>query len=51
MTMKSKFLSLVKLAAEREALKKLVFSRPKESEIEKVSARLISHRGQRFLSF
>ncbi len=48
--MKSKFISLVKLSAEREVLKKLVFSRPKNSEVEKVSARLISHRQNRFLS-
>ncbi len=49
--MKNKFISLVKLSAEREVLKKLVFSRPKKSEAQKVSARLISHRGNRFLSF
>ncbi len=49
--MKNKFLALVKLSAEREILKKLVFSRPKTSEAQKVSARLISHRSNRFLSF
>ena len=49
--MKSKFISLATLAAEREVLKKLVFSRPQKSEAQKVSARLISHRGNRFLSF
>lgn len=49
--MKNKFISLVKLSAEREALKKLVFSRPTKSEIQKISARLISHRNNRFLSF
>ena len=49
--MKNKFISLAKLSAEREVLKKLVFSRPESSEITKVSARLISHRGKSFLSF
>ena len=34
----------------REALKKLVFSKPKSSEIKKISARLVSHRGRRMLS-
>ena len=49
--MKNKFISLAKLSAEREVLKKLVFSRPQGSEVEKVSARLVSHRTSRFLSF
>ena len=49
--MKNKFISLVHLSAEREVLKKLVFSRPEKSEISKISARLISHRGKSFLSF
>ena len=49
--MTSNFISLVKLSAQREVLKKLVFSRPKKSDVEKISARLVSHRGQRFLNF
>ena len=49
--MKNKFISLAKLSAEREILKKLVFSRPQKSEVTKVSARLISHRGRSFLNF
>ena len=48
--MKNKFLSLITLSAEKEALRKLVFSRPKSSEISKVSARLVSHRGNKYLS-
>lgn len=35
---------------EREALRRLVFSKPCGSEIKKISARLISHRGRRMLS-
>ena len=34
----------------REALKKLVFSKPSDSEIKKISARLVAHRGKRMLS-
>jgi hypothetical protein len=34
----------------REALKKLVFSKPKSSEVKKISARLVSHRERRMLS-
>jgi len=49
--MKSKFISLIKLAAEREVIKKLVFSRPFSSEIKKVSARLVLHRKSKFMSF
>ena len=39
------------LAFEREIIKKLVFSRPKTSEISKVAARLVSHRGRKMLVF
>lgn len=45
------FAALVLLATEKEALTKLVFSRPKTSEVLKVSARLSIHRNQRLLSF
>lgn len=44
------FSSLIKLAFEKEALKKLVFSRPKSGEINKISCRLVSHRGRRMLA-
>lgn len=44
------FLNLVKEAIGREALKKLVFSRPKTSEVSKISARLCAHRGKRILA-
>ncbi len=46
----STFASLVALSFEREIIKKLVFSRPRDSEIEKVSARLCAHRGRKFLA-
>ncbi len=48
---KSDFISLICLSVSREVLKKLVFSRPKVSEITKVTARLVSHRGKRLLAF
>ena len=47
---KDGFISLVTLAAEREAIKKLVLSRPTEGEISKISCRLVSHRGKRLLA-
>lgn len=50
MTKKSNFTELAVLAFGREALKKLVFSRPTESEIQKVSGRLCAHRGKRILA-
>ena len=49
--MKNKFLEIVKASAENAVLKKLVFSRPYDSEIQKVSARLVSHRSSSYLSF
>ena len=45
------FIETVALATEREVIKKLVFSRPRTSEIQKVSARLVAHRGRRMLAF
>ena len=45
------FIEAVTLSMEREIIKKLVFSRPKSSEIQKVSARLVAHRGRRMLAF
>ena len=45
------FTDAVIAASQREIIKKLVFSRPKSSEIQKVSARLVAHRGRRMLVF
>lgn len=45
------FIEAVLLCTECEIIKKLVFSRPKSSEIQKVSARLVAHRGRRILAF
>lgn len=44
------FLDLTMLTIDRGVIKKLIFSRPKASEISKVSARLCDHRGRRMLS-
>ena len=45
------FIDTVLLSYDREIIKKLVFSRPRHSEISKVSARLVAHRGRRMLAF
>ncbi len=50
MNLKNDFLALVCDSFGKEVLKKLVFSRPEESEITKVSARLCAHRGRRILA-
>ena len=47
---KNDFVLLVRSAAEKEVLKKLVLSRPKASEVPKISARLCAHRGKRILA-
>ena len=47
---KNDFISLVRSAAEKEVLKKLVLSRPKASEVAKISARLCAHRQNRVLA-
>lgn len=44
------FLELIISAFEKEAIKKLVFSRQKEGEISKISARLVAHRDRRMLA-
>ena len=44
------FLDLIKLSFEKEVIKKLVFSRPKTGEINKISCRLVAHRGRRMLA-
>ena len=51
MTKTEAFIEIATLSMQREIIKKLVFSRPKSSEIQKVSARLVAHRGRRILSF
>ena len=51
MTKITSFIEAVTLAFDHEVIKKLVFSRPKTSEIQKVSARLVAHRGRRILAF
>ena len=51
MTKTEQLIETVRLAFEREIIKKLVFSRPKSSEISKVSARLVAHRGRRMMVF
>lgn len=50
MAKKSDFTELAVRAFEREALKKLVFSRPTEGEVQKVSGRMCAHRGRRILA-
>ena len=44
------FLNLIEQAFCREALKKLIISRPKSGEIKKISCRLCAHRGRRLLA-
>ena len=41
---------LILLAVKKEALKKLVFSRPKAGEVKKITCRLVAHRGRRLLA-
>ncbi len=50
MAKRNDFVDLLVLAFKKEALKKLVFSRPVEGEIQKVSGRLCAHRGRRILA-
>lgn len=45
------FISATLSAVSKEALKKLVLSRPQKSEIQRVNARLCAHRGKRLLAF
>ena len=44
------FSALVELAFKKEALKKLVLSRPTTGEVKKIAARLCAHRGKRILA-
>ena len=49
--MKDKFLDLIRRSAEREVIRKLVFSRPtNRDEASKVSVRAVCHRSQRFFA-
>ena len=49
--MKQKFLDLIRCSAEREVMRKLVFSRPRDkSESSKISCRAVCHRSQRFFA-
>jgi len=50
MNPKADFLILALTAFKKEALKKLIFSRPEKSEIKKISGRLCAHRGKRILA-
>ena len=50
MSKREEFIGLAALAFEKGAIKKLVFSRPIASEIQKVSGRLCAHRGKNILS-
>ncbi|MBO5908143.1 MAG: SAM-dependent methyltransferase [Clostridia bacterium] len=50
MKTKADFISLVLSTVSAETLGKLVFSRPDASEIAKVTARLVSHKGKRLLA-
>ena len=44
------FVALIESAFKTETLKKLVLSKPIDSEISKISARLVAHRGRRILA-
>lgn len=44
------FMTLIESSFKTETLKKLVLSRPKDSEISKISCRLVAHRGRRLLA-
>ena len=48
---KGSFVELVRAAFDRDAIKKLVFSRPTSSEVTKISARLCVHRQNKFMAF
>ena len=50
MTKQEAFIEAVTLSFDKEIIKKLVFSRPRTSEISKVSARLVSHKSRKMLA-
>ena len=47
---KNDFLDIVLESFNKEIIKKLVFSRPRDTEVSKASARLCAHRGRRILA-
>ena len=47
---KTDFIRLIESSFKKEAMKKLVLSRPVSGEISKVSGRLVAHRGRRLLA-
>ena len=50
MNQKSEFLSIAVDSFKKEVLKKIVFSRPRGTEVQKVTGRLCAHRGRRILA-
>lgn len=48
--LKESLTALVVRATEKEALKRLIFSRPSSGEIKKITCRLVAHRGRRLLA-
>ena len=50
MDRQDEFIALILSAFRREVIRRLVFSRPKSSEIKKISARLVSHRRGKMLA-
>lgn len=47
---RAEFINLIERCVTREALKKLVFSKPRGTEVSKISSRLVAHRGKRHLA-
>ena len=50
MTKQEAFIEAVTLSFDKEIIKKLVFSRPKTSEVSKVSGRLVLHKNRKMLA-
>ncbi len=50
MSQTTDFLSLIRLSFDKGAIKKIIFSRPREKGAEKISGRLCQNRGKRILS-
>lgn len=47
---KTDFVNLIESSFKKEAMKKLILSRPEKGEINKISCRLVAHRGRRLLA-
>ena len=47
---KTDFVNLIESSFKKEAMKKLILSRPEKGEISKISCRLVAHRGRRLLA-